>query len=82
MSEELVADQEKFVLRLPDGFRDRLRDAAKANGRSMNAEVIARLEYSFEGTGRSQIWHRAARKALNEPTTQPTESQFQQGDGK
>lgn len=39
---------EKFMLRLPDGMRDRIADAAKANSRSMNAEVVARLAASFE----------------------------------
>lgn len=39
---------EQFNLRLPDGMRDRLREAAEANGRSMNAEIIARLGLSFE----------------------------------
>lgn len=39
---------EQFVVRFPDGMRDRIRDAAEQNGRSMNAEIIARLEGSFE----------------------------------
>ena len=38
---------EKIVVRLPDGMRDRLAAAAKVNGRSANAEVVARLERSF-----------------------------------
>jgi hypothetical protein len=38
---------DKFMLRLPDGMRDRIRDAADTNNRSMNAEIIARLEESF-----------------------------------
>ncbi len=40
-----VADQ--FVVRFPDGMRDRIREAADANGRSMNAEIVARLQTSF-----------------------------------
>jgi len=36
------SDQVK--LRLPDGMRGELKDAAKVNGRSLNAEIIARLE--------------------------------------
>lgn len=36
-----TADQ--FVVRLPDGMRDKIAEAAKANGRSMNAEIVARL---------------------------------------
>ena len=36
------SDQVK--LRLPDGMRDQLKEAAKENNRSLNAEIIARLE--------------------------------------
>ncbi|MEJ3621046.1 Arc family DNA-binding protein [Brachymonas wangyanguii] len=40
-----TADQ--FVVRLPEGMRDRIAEAAKASGRSMNAEIVARLKESF-----------------------------------
>lgn len=39
---------EKMLIRLPEGMRDRIAEAATASGRSMNAEVVARLEASFE----------------------------------
>jgi hypothetical protein len=42
------ADQ--FPLRLPDGMRDRLKKAAAANKRSMNAEIVSRLE-RFDSLG-------------------------------
>lgn len=32
---------------MPDGMRSRIGEAARANNRSMNAEIIARLEASF-----------------------------------
>lgn len=35
---------DKFMLRLPDGMRERIRAAAAENGRSMNAEIVFRLE--------------------------------------
>jgi plasmid stability protein len=35
---------DKFMLRMPDGMRDRLKDEATRNNRSMNAEIVARLE--------------------------------------
>lgn len=38
---------DQFPLRFPDGMRDHLKAAAEANNRSMNAEIIARLEESF-----------------------------------
>ncbi len=39
--------QDKFMLRFPDGMRDRIRDEADANGRSMNAEIVHRLRQSL-----------------------------------
>lgn len=41
---------DKFVLRLPDGMRDQIKSAAKENGRSMNAEIIARLASCEKGS--------------------------------
>lgn len=35
---------DKFMVRLPDGMRERLAAAARANRRSMNAELIVHLE--------------------------------------
>lgn len=42
-----TADQ--YVLRFPDGMRDRIADEAKSHGRSMNAEIVARLQASLDG---------------------------------
>lgn len=39
--------EDKYIIRFPDGMRDRLKDAAKANNRTLNAEIVARLERSF-----------------------------------
>lgn len=39
---------EQFVVRFPDGMRDRIREAAETNGRSMNAEIIYRLQTTLE----------------------------------
>lgn len=46
MSNSRNAD--KFVLRLPDGLRERYKEQAKANGRSMNSEMIKALEKGLE----------------------------------
>lgn len=35
---------DKFVVRLPDGMRGRIANAAREAGRSMNAEIVAALE--------------------------------------
>ena len=41
---------DKFVLRLPDGMRDKIGVVARANKRTMNAEIVQRLEASFSST--------------------------------
>lgn len=40
---------EKFVVRLPMGMRARIADVARTNHRSMNSEIITRLEDSLNG---------------------------------
>lgn len=47
-AQEPVQPQDKYVLRMPDGMRDRIKLAADQNGRSMNAEIIASIESSGE----------------------------------
>lgn len=42
---------DQYVVRFPDGMRDRLKADAYANNRSMNSEIIARLSQSFDGNG-------------------------------
>lgn len=50
-------ESDKFMLRLPDGMRDRIAEAAKEHGRSMNAEIVARLQDSFDGPSPSTEFH-------------------------
>ena len=45
-------DVEKTMVRFPPGMMDRLKAAASENHRSMNAEIIARLETSFTDSPR------------------------------
>ena len=42
---------DKFVVRLPDGMRERIADVARNHHRSMNSEIIARLEQSMVQEG-------------------------------
>ena len=44
---------DKFIVRLPDGMRDRIGIAARENKRTMNAEIVARLEASFRAEGQA-----------------------------
>jgi plasmid stability protein len=38
---------DKFVVRLPDGMREKIAEVARQHHRSMNSEIIARLERSM-----------------------------------
>jgi hypothetical protein len=44
---KLSSDGYKLLLRLPNGMREVIQDAAAANGRTMTGEIVARLESSF-----------------------------------
>lgn len=59
MTKELPPSRtaEQFVVRFPDGMRDKIAESAKANNRSMNAEIVARLERSFSYDQQEQDHH-------------------------
>lgn len=39
---------DKYVLRMPDGMRDKITEIARANGRSMNAEMVLMLQQAMD----------------------------------
>lgn len=47
MSKKPVQPQDKYVLRLPDGLRDRIKAKSELHGRSMNTEIVRVLEREF-----------------------------------
>ena len=47
MADYASRDLDKVIVRLPDGMRDQLKAAAKKGNRTMNGEIVARLEFSF-----------------------------------
>ncbi|WEK03266.1 MAG: Arc family DNA-binding protein [Candidatus Devosia phytovorans] len=55
MPKDIVQPLDKYVVRFPDGLRDKLKAAAAKNNRSLNAEIVFRLGGSdeFEGEERS-----------------------------
>ncbi|WP_232897159.1 Arc family DNA-binding protein [Pontibaca salina] len=64
------------MLRLPDGMRDRIKDAAANNNRSMNAEIVATLEEKYPAPSDVMHIHLSnIRRALDiyERTTDPRE---------
>lgn len=52
-----------MTLRLPPGMRDQINDLAAENGRSANAEIVARLQASMESAPLSL---EAVRQAVRE----------------
>lgn len=38
---------DRYIIRFPEGMREHIADAAERNRRSMNAEILARLERTF-----------------------------------
>lgn len=51
----------QFNLRIPEALRDQVMSAAKENGRSATAEILARLEVSFLSEARIQTLPPAAK---------------------
>ena len=52
--------KKQVLLRLPEHIRERLDAAAETNGRSLTAEVLARLESTFPA---SESWLRGGRRS-------------------
>lgn len=48
MTERKPQVEDKYVVRFPDGMRDQLKQLASENGRSLNAEIIYRLQSTLE----------------------------------
>ncbi|KQS87443.1 MULTISPECIES: Arc family DNA-binding protein [unclassified Rhizobium] len=63
------AKQDQFVLRFPDRMRGELKDEAKKNSRSLNAEIISRLQRTLvSDAGGDQNEHNVTRfEPISEP---------------
>lgn len=59
MSERKPQTEDKYVIRFPDGLRNRIKKAAEHNNRSINAEIITTLEEKYppsdEGAAQEMI---------------------------
>lgn len=61
------SNPDQYQLRFPVGMRDRIKKAAQVSGQSMNAEIIERLENSFEFE-RKEYRYRAEIAEINQQT--------------
>lgn len=50
-----IREYDRFIVRLPDGLRERLSQRAVASGHSMNAEVVATLAASLDSQENSRV---------------------------
>lgn len=71
MDDEERKKQAQFIVRLPEGLRDRLKKVAEANKRSMNAEVIQALEFHIEGEEYQEHLRNAREQWLEDPDYKP-----------
>lgn len=67
---------DQYMVRFPDGMRDALKAAASEKGRSLNAEIVARLEGSLD----VEMYTRNLVAAQAEITRLETELQRARGD--
>lgn len=47
---------DQYIVRFPDGMRNLLKAEAAKNKRSLNAEIVARLEDSLSGAASSELY--------------------------
>ncbi|WFS07741.1 Arc family DNA-binding protein [Methylobacterium sp. 391_Methyba4] len=55
--EDRVSTIPPFGLRMLPTLRDKLTEAARASGRSLNAEIVARLESTLNDEGAGSVLH-------------------------
>lgn len=46
---------DQYMVRFPEGMRDQLKSAAAQNNRSLNAEIIDRLDSTFQGLSMDEV---------------------------
>jgi len=44
----MARDDDKFLVRMPDGMRDKIAEMAERYGRSMNSEIVYRLQLTMD----------------------------------
>lgn len=54
-----------YNLRLPPELKDKIAESAKEHNRSMNADIVARLEDSFPATNNQEAYKRYINKKIN-----------------
>src|SRR5215208_4469365 len=77
MSPAVAGRTYRFLLRMPEDLRQRIVDAAAASGRSLNAELVSRIEASLdaeERPARSRGIHRLVPRSSRGASSQESTS--------
>ena len=64
-SDRKVASIAPFGLRMPPELKQQIEEQAMASGRSLNAEIVWRLEQSLRADAPGQNWIKTAKKAAS-----------------
>lgn len=65
-----IQSDPQYKLRLPEELRDKIKESASTHNRSMNADIVARLEQSFEAVAALTDLERADYEELKQELTQ------------
>ncbi len=55
----------EYKVRMPQELKDKIAESAKEHNRSMNADIVARLEDSFPATNNQEAYKRYINKKIN-----------------
>lgn len=58
--------QDRFIMRLPNGMRDQIKERARTAGRSMNAEIVQILSAALNSQSTDEADMGEAKRTLNE----------------
>ncbi len=69
-----IQSDPQYKLRLPEELRDKIKDSASTHNRSMNADIVARLEDSFAGVTNANEFNEKLQEMAGELVALSTEN--------
>ncbi len=69
-----IQSDPQYKLRLPEELRDKIKDSAITHNRSMNADIVARLEDSFAGVTNANEFNEKIQEMAGELVALSTEN--------
>jgi hypothetical protein len=69
-----IQSDPQYKLRLPEELRDKIKESAGTHNRSMNADIVARLEDSFAGVANTNEFNERLQEMAGELVALSTEN--------